>query len=138
MKRLCLILAVLFLLPTILVAKDRVTGQILTATDGATLITAPTNRCINVKAVSIIATSGTSVNFNFYNGDNYVLGDADDLLTVDKDGGDGPAGIVIPYCPAGWYKTNANGEDLKIYLSAAVKVTVTIVWEPIEDDITTD
>ena len=101
-------------------------GQKVTSTDGETLVAAKEGQYIKIHSVVILATSTTSVGLKLYNDDNDLLGEDSNRLTVDLDGIDGPAGIVIPFNDAGWFTTDATNEAVKLGLSAATTVIVIV------------
>jgi hypothetical protein len=101
-------------------------GQTVCAADDAIIVAALADHRIMVYSIALIATSGTSVNVSVFNGDKYLLGDATNLLTLDKDGVDGPAGIVLPYNERGWFQTDTANEALQLNMSASTPVIVII------------
>lgn len=99
------------------------------ASSGAnTLLGAVAGKKFRVLSLAVFAASATSVNFYLYNGDNNVLGDGTDKLTVDKDGGDGPPSIILPWNPGGWFETDTANEALSINLSGATAVVVALTY----------
>ena len=102
--------------------------QAIIAASGDTVIPAQADRLIVIKAIAVIATSTTSVEYKLYNEDNYLLGDASTSLVVDMDSGDGPAGFIMPYNDHGWFITDNANEAVKMYLSASTKVIVIVVY----------
>jgi len=89
------------------------------------VVAAITTKQIRVLSLSVLATSTTSVDFYIKNDtDGGILGGSSALLTVDKDGGDGPAGYNFDWNPGGICETGTDGEALEINLSAATTVIV--------------
>jgi len=95
---------------------------IATASGANTMIAAVADKKIRVLALSLLATSTTAVSAYVYNGDYMLLGDGTNKLTLDMDGGGGPAGVVLPYNQGGWFQTDTNNEALAINLSGATPV----------------
>ena len=95
---------------------------IATGSGANTLIAAVADKKIRVLALSLFATSTTAVSAYVYNGDYMLLGDGTNKLTLDMDGGGGPAGVVLPFNAGGWFQTDTNNEALAINLSGATPV----------------
>lgn len=95
---------------------------IATGSGANTMIAAVADKKIRVLALSLLATSTTAVSAYVYNGDYMLLGDGTNKLTLDMDGGGGPAGVVLPYNQGGWFQTDTNNEALAINLSGATPV----------------
>lgn len=100
------------------------------ATDSGanTLIAAVEGYQIRVLAMTLIATSATAVSLYIYNGDKMLLGDGTNKVTLDMDGGGGPAGLVLPWNPGGWLQTDADNEALAVNLSGATPVVWAITY----------
>ncbi len=100
------------------------------ATDSGanTLVAAVADKKIRVLALSMFATSTTAVSAYVYNGDYMLLGDGTNKLTLDLDGGGGPAGFVLPYNQGGWCQTDTNNEALAVNLSGATPVIWAITY----------
>lgn len=105
----------------------RATG-VATAENANTMIAAVADKQIRVLALSLIATSTTAVTVYVYNGDNMLLGNDTNMLTLDMDGVGGPAGLVLPWNPGGWFQTDTNNEALAIDLSAATPVVWAVTY----------
>lgn len=112
--------------PSTLAGDIQTPGQVICSADDATIVPALAGNRIMVHSIALIATSATSVNVSVFNGDKYLLGDATNLLTLDKDGIDGPAGIVLPYNERGWFQTDTANEALQLNMSASTPVIVMI------------
>ena len=97
---------------------------IATAENANTMVAAVADYQIRVLALSLIATSATAVWLYIYNGDKMLLGDSTNEIVLDMDGVGGPAGLVLPWNPGGWFQTDTDNEALAIDLSAAQPV----VW----------
>ena len=101
-------------------------GQVIALADDHTIVAALASNRIMIHSVTLLATSTTAVNVYLYNGDNMLLGNADNPLTLDKDGIDGPAGIVLPYNEVGWFQTDTAAEAVKLNMSASTPVIVLV------------
>lgn len=107
-------------------AEVKTPGQVICSADGATIVAALAGNRIMVHSVALIATSATSVNVSMYNGDNYLFGDATNVLTLDKIGINGPSGVVLPYNEMGWFQTDTANEALQLKMSASTPVIVMV------------
>lgn len=88
-----------------------------------TLISAVVDKKFRLRSLAFLATSATSVTaYLSTTTDAGVLGDSTNPLKFDLDGGDGPAGAVLPYNPDGWLETSTANEALTCTLSAAQPV----------------
>lgn len=101
--------------------------QVVANTDGHVIAASNPNQRIVVQSIAILATSTTSVQVSLYNGDFYCLGSASVKLTVDMDGIDGPAGIVLPFNEVGWFTTDTIAENLQLSMSGTPANTPVIV-----------
>jgi hypothetical protein len=101
---------------------------VATAENANTMIAAVADKKIRVLALSLIATSATLVTAYVYNGDYMLLGNATNMITLDMDGGSGPAGLVLPWNPGGWFQTDTANEALAIDLSAAQPVIWAVTY----------
>lgn len=100
------------------------------ATDSGanTMIAAVEGYQIRILALSLIATSTTAVSLYLYNGDNALLGDGTNKITLDMDGVGGPAGLVLPFNAGGWFQTDTDNELLGINLSGATPVIWAVTY----------
>ncbi len=93
------------------------------------MIAAVGGKKLLIVALSLTAKSTTTNSVYIDNVDNDLWGDVTDAipLSVDADG-DTIAGIVLPYNPAGWFKTDAVNEAVTLNSSAAQKIAWSISW----------
>ncbi len=87
-----------------------------TATDTAIVAAQGTGRVIKVHAVFTVAAGANSVYFK--SGASAITGTS--ALAAN-------GGLVLPFNPEGWFKTNAN-EALNFTTSAAVATGVTVIY----------
>jgi hypothetical protein len=124
MKRILSVLVALLLMASVSMGASK---QVVATSNAHTIIAASPNQRIVVQSIAILATSTTSVQISLYNGDNYLLGSASVKLTVDLDGIDGPAGIVLPFNEAGWFYTDTVNEVVSMSMSGTPASTPVIV-----------
>jgi len=96
--------------------------HVVTSTSGAAVIAAPTGtKKILVLSLSAMALSATAFTWYLETGTTGTdtFGTAAGPITFDMNGGDGPAGLVLPWNPGGWFKTADADEALEVVLSAA-------------------
>ncbi len=103
-------------------------SYVATASGDNTLLAAEAGRAYTIHAIAVIATSDTAVSFYVRNGDNMLLGNATNKVTIDQGGVSGPAGFILPYNPQGWMAADTAGEAVAINLSAAVPVIVLVLY----------
>ena len=121
----------LFAILLLLVSPSLVFGdnvQVVATADGDIVLAAVEDKVPIIKAIAVLATSTTSVEYGLYNEDNWLLGNGTTKLTVDLDGIDGPAGFIMPYNDHGWFTPDTANEDVKIYLSSSTPVIVVLVY----------
>lgn len=107
--------------------------HVVAASSGAnTLLAADPSAVYVMTHLAVIATSTTAVSFYLYNGDNMLLGNATNKVTIDLDGIDGPMGFILPYNERGWAITDTKNELLGINLSAATPVIVIVGFRTIQ------
>ncbi len=89
------------------------------------MIAAVGSRYLKITALSLFATSATLNSVFVDNVDNDLLGNVGNpiALSLDADG-DTVAGFILPYNPAGWFKTDAVNEAVTLNSSAAQD----IIW----------
>ena len=98
---------------------------IATGSGNTVLIAAVGAKKFRLRSLSLVATSATAVSLYLHTTtDTNVLGDSTNKLTLDLDGGGGPAGVVLQHNPDGWVETSTANEALNINLSAATPVVV--------------
>lgn len=98
--------------------------MVVTSTDGADLIAAVADKKFRILSFAIFATATTATAFWLEDSDGAdVFGDSTGI-TLDIDGGSGPAGLVLNHNPYGWWQTATANKDLHIKLTAAQKVVV--------------
>ena len=128
MSRVFTVLAIWVLLAgMVMAAQPVVPGQVIANEDNESIIAVSTGNKILIHSVAIIATSTTSVEVYLYNGDHNLFGSEDDPLIVDLDGIDGPAGVILPHNPVGWFCTDTISEAVKLSMSGTPANTPVIV-----------
>lgn len=96
------------------------------------MIAAVGSRYLKITALSLFATSTTTNTIYVDNVDNMLLGDASNgiALSLDADG-DTVAGFILPYNPAGWFKTDAVNEAVTLNTSSAQDIIWCISYEEV-------
>lgn len=94
------------------------------------IIAAVAGKKFRLLAISLLATSTTAVNTYFKTEDDAaaLLGSTDAKITLDQDGIDGAAGLVLPLNAGGWCETSTANKALQLVLDAAVYVTGTVTY----------
>jgi len=119
----------LILVGVLLSSAFAVNGQVVVTASGDAIIPAVANKIAKVQALAILATTTTSETLYIYHGSTtYLLGNNTNKLTVDLDGIDGPAGIVLPYNQEGWFQSATANEAIKMYISSTQPVIVVITY----------
>lgn len=92
---------------------------------GETVIAAPTgSKKIRVLSMSVFALSTTASTFYLETGTTNTdcFGTSAGPITLDMDGVGGPAGVVLPWNPGGWFQTADNDESVEVVMSSTEKM----------------
>jgi hypothetical protein len=89
--------------------------------DAEVVIAAPTGtKKIRVLSMAVFALSATASTFYLESGTTGTdcFGTAAGPLTIEMDGAGGPAGIVLPFNPGGWFQVNEADEAVDVKMSS--------------------
>jgi hypothetical protein len=93
------------------------------------MIAAVAGKKLLVVAMSLTATSTTTNNVFVDNADNDLWANTANPIPLSMDAsGDTIPGIVLPYNPAGWFKTDTVNEAVTLNTSAAQDIAWSISW----------
>ena len=122
-----LVLSIVGLWSDATVAADNPCQVIVSASGDTAVLPAVTGKRYRIHAIAVLATTTDSVAFYIHNGDNDLFGDASNTITVDLDGIDGPAGMILPETRYGWFTSDTAGEAVSINLSAASRPVIVLL-----------